>query len=228
MFDIIDGFIYMLNKVKAFIVLAILIFMLSSCSDGKPRTTGVYMLLDTSGTYTKELVKAKTIIKYMLATLQPGDTFAVARIDTGSFSEKDIIDKVTFDSRPSVSNNQKRVFAKKVDDYIKTARGSRYTDITGGILQATEFLDEAGSGKKIILIFSDLKEEIKKGYNRDIPFSLKGYKVVALNVTKLKGDIIDPTVYMDRIETWTKKVEEGGGNLKVVNDLERLENILKD
>ena len=48
----------------------------------------------------------------MLGTLNPGDALAVARIDTGSFSEKDIIAKATFDDRPSVSNEQKRVFVK--------------------------------------------------------------------------------------------------------------------
>ena len=36
-----------------------------------------------------------TLINYLLGTLQPGDSLAVARIDTGSFSEKDIVAKVT-------------------------------------------------------------------------------------------------------------------------------------
>ena len=51
----------------------------------------MYILLDTSGTYTTELKKAQQIIHYYLGTLGPGDSFAVARIDSGSFSEKDII-----------------------------------------------------------------------------------------------------------------------------------------
>ena len=60
-------------------------------------TRGVYMLIDTSGTYTGELNKAEAIINFVLAKLNPGDSFAVASINTGSFTEKDIIDKVTFD-----------------------------------------------------------------------------------------------------------------------------------
>ena len=36
------------------------------------------MLLDTSGTYKKELKRAEAIINYLLGTLQPGDSLAVA------------------------------------------------------------------------------------------------------------------------------------------------------
>ena len=197
------------------------------CSDTTSHSKAVYMLLDTSGTYTQELDKAAAIINYMLGTLQPGDSLAVARIDTGSFSEKDIIQKTTFDGRPSVSNQQKREFKQKIDTFIKEVKGAPYTDITGGILQAAEFLYETGSGRKVILIFSDMEEELAKGYVRDIPLQLEGIEVVALNVTKLRGDIIDPRKYMARMEDWKKKVELGQGQWRVINDLERLERILE-
>lgn len=200
-----------------------------SCADTVSHTKGVYMLLDTSGTYTKELKKAQNIINYLLGTLQPGDSLGVGRIDTGSFSEKDIIAKVTFDDRPSVSNTQKRKFAEVIGNFVGEVKGSGYTDITGGMLQGIEWLDETGAGTKYVLIFSDMQEEIKKGYKREgIPLNLKGYKVVALNVTKLRTDNIDPRIYMDRMENWRMRVEEGGGSFKVINDLEKLEGILTD
>ena len=201
-----------------------LLFM-SGCVDTKRHSTGAYMLVDTSGTYTKELKKAQAIINYLLGTLQPGDSFAVARIDTGSFSEKDIIAKVIFDSKPSRANSQKRAFQSEIDSFMSNIKGSSYTDITGGILQATEFINETGAGKKYILIFSDLKEEIQKGYVRDIPIQVNDFTVIALNVTKLRSDNIDPREYMDRLEDWREKVESGGGQGKVINDLERLERI---
>lgn len=198
------------------------------CSQKVDRSKGVYMLLDTSGTYVAELKKAQAIINYLLGTLQPGDTLAVGRIDTGSFSEKDIIAKVTFDSRPSLANNQKRAFQKKVNDFIDKVDRSEYTDISGGVLQATEFLNEAGSGKKYILIFSDLQEELAKNHVRDVPFQLKGYEVIALNVTKLREDIRDPKNYLQRVKQWRKKSEDGNGHWRVINDLERLDNIFAD
>ena len=205
----------------------ILLPFLWGCPDTTSHSRGVYMLLDTSGTYKKELKRAEAIINYLLGTLQPGDSMAVARIDSGSFSEKDIVAKMTFDKRPSVANQQKRLFKQKIDNFVKTAKGSAYTDITGGVLQSVEFLNEAGAGQKYILIFSDLKEELVKGQIRDFPIQVDGCNVVALNVTKLRSDNVDPREYYKRVEDWRARVEAGGGTWRIVNDLERLENIFE-
>lgn len=200
---------------------------LVACSKPQPNNRAVFMLLDTSGTYTNELNKAQAIINYLLGTLDSGDSMAVARIDSGSFSEKDIVAKVTFDPKPSATHEQKRSFKRKVDDFIRGVRGSSFTDITGGILQASEFLNETGAGEKYILVFSDLEEDLVKGHIRDFPIPLVGIKVVALNVTKLRTDNIDPREYLNRLDNWQRRVSEGGGNWTVVNDLERLDNLLK-
>jgi hypothetical protein len=188
---------------------------------------GVYMLLDTSGTYTKELEKAKQIIAFLLTELQPGDAFAVARIDTGSFSEKDIIAKASFDQRPSTANQQKRTFLQQVETFVANAESAPHTDITGGMLQGIEYLNEHDVGQKTILVFSDMKEDLPEGYNRDIPLRLDGFEVVAVNVTKLRSDNVNPQEYLDRLAAWKKKVENGGGDWRVVNDLERLGQLLK-
>jgi len=210
---------------KVTILIIILGLLIAGCGEPKSHSKGIYMLLDTSGTYTKELPQAQSILNYLLGVLQPGDTLAVACIDTGSFSEKDIIAKVTFDARPSVANNQKRAFMKDVNNFVKNVPQSPYTDISGGILQAIEYLNEAGSGSKYVLIFSDLKEELAEGHIRDVPFQLDGFQVIALNVTKLRQDIKDPKIYMARMEDWRLKAEGGGGKWGVINDLERLDNI---
>ena len=200
---------------------------LAACGEPKPTNRGVYMLMDTSGTYTKELKEAQRIINAVLSKLNPGDSFAVARIDTGSFSEKDIIAKVTFDERPSIANQQKRHFQDSINQFVKKVRPAAHTDITGGILQASEYLNEKAPGEKVILVFSDLKEELKKGYIRDIPLVLDNFEIVALNVTKLRSDNIDPREYLDRLEYWQRKVESGGGTWRVINDLDRLERIIQ-
>jgi hypothetical protein len=58
---------------------------------------------------------------------------------------------------------------------------------------------------------------------RDIPLSLDGFEVVALNVTKLGSDNIDPRDYMQRLEDWKVRVEASGGRWTVINDLDRLD-----
>jgi hypothetical protein len=196
--------------------------LLGGCTDHTSRATGVYMLLDTSGTYQKELDQALRIIDYLLGTLQPGDSLVVARIDSGSFSEKDIICKMTFDGRPTVANQQKRQFREQVRAFVDRVEGSPYTDITGGVIQAVEYLEETGAGQRRILVFSDLKEELPQGHVRDFPIQLGGCQVVALNVTKLRSDNVDPREYFARVAFWEDRVTSGGGTWELVNDLDNL------
>ena len=212
---------------RALIAAAAATVALAACSgQSGPRNTGVYLLIDTSGTYNEEVRKAEQIILYVLGKMQPADSFAVARIDTASFTERNIIAKATFDDRPSTVNQQKRSFAGNVERFVDASYPSPYTDITGGMLQAIEFLREKNSGRKEILIFSDMKEDLAKGYVRDIPLDLKGFDVVALNVTKLRTDNVDPREYLNRLDAWRHRVEKAGGSFRVINDLERLEAVL--
>jgi hypothetical protein len=211
---------------KSLTVLACIVLVACTQSEPVARNKGVYLLLDTSGTYRAELRKAEDVILYTLSRLEPADSFAVARIDTGSFSEKDIIAKTTFDERPSKANAQKRAFAQRVHEFIARENAAQYTDITGGLLQAVEFLNEKGAGRKTILIFSDLEQDLDKGYVRDIDVPFEGFDVVALNVVKLRQDNYDPRQYLARLEQWKGQVEKAGGSWRVVNDLDRLDSML--
>ncbi|MEE2732626.1 MAG: VWA domain-containing protein [Pseudomonadota bacterium] len=209
------------------LALATLALTLSACGQPQPTNKAVFLLVDTSGTYTEELNKAQGILNYLLATLDSGDSIAVARIDSGSFSEKDVIAKATFDERPSMANDQKRVFKHDMDQFVATIKtGSAHTDITGAILQAAEYLQETGAGEKYVLVFSDLAEDLQKGHIRDFPLELNGIQVIALNVTKLRSDNIDPRDYLNRLALWQKRVMDGGGHWKVVNDFDRLDRLI--
>jgi VCBS repeat-containing protein len=214
------------NKILRLPVYAALLALAGCSGSSTPSNSGVYLLLDTSGTYTLELSNAQKLVNVLLVRMESSDSFAVARIDTGSFSEKDIITKMTFNDRPSEANKQKRLFQESMNQFVKDVKPARFTDITGGVLQATEYLNEKGTGSKTILIYSDLKEELPEGYVRDIPLQLQGFNVVALNVTKLRSDNINPREYMDRLDEWQRRVEAGGGTWRVINDMDRLERIL--
>jgi len=41
----------------------------------------------------------------------------------------------------------------------------------------------------------------------------------------MRADISDPKIYSKRVEQWGKKIESCNGQWRVVNDLERLDNI---
>jgi hypothetical protein len=207
-------------------LLLIVVLAIAGCAPATPHNTGVYLLVDTSGSYNRQVRKAEQITLFALSRLQSADSIAVARIDTGSFTEKDIIAKATFDDRPSTANQQKRAFASHVEKFIDQSAPAPYTDITGGLLQAIEFLNEKHTTRKEILILSDMKEELAKGYVRDIPLDFHGFDVIALNVTKLRADNFDPRQYLTRLDEWRARVEKGGGHWRVINDLDHLDGVL--
>jgi hypothetical protein len=207
-------------------VIFLAVLVLAGCGDPRSHSQAVYVLIDTSGTYAQESAKAQLIINYLLGTLQPGDSLAVARVESRSFSEKDIIAKATFDVRPSQANAQKRAFRDATDGFLKSVKQSRYTDISGGLMQGAEFLNETGAGTKTIVVFSDMQEELDKITQRDMPMNLKRIRVVAVNVVKLNTDNIDPRRYFGRLEAWQKRVTAAGAaEWRVINDLERLDAI---
>lgn len=197
------------------------------CADPRARSTAVYMLVDMSGTYVKELDKAQQVVAFLLGTMNAGDSLAVARVKSRSFSEKEIIAKATFDKDPIAANTQKRQFKEQVTTQLsQVGKGSTYTDLTGGVLQAAEYLRETGAGRQYILLFSDMQEELDKQTTRDVPLDLKGIRVVAINVTKLDTDNMDPNKYLGRLQWWEQRVKDAGASdWRMVNNLEHLERV---
>ena len=202
-----------------------------ACGPQGNHNQAVYVLIDTSGTYAREINKAQVVVNYLLGTINPGDALAVGRVKSRSFSEKEIVAKVSLGKDPLAANAQKHAFSEQFAAFTKAEqqeKGSRYTDITGGIIQAAEYLNETQAGRKTIVIFSDMQEELDYKTVRNIPIKLDGIRVVALNVTKLSTDNVDPRRYLDRLEWWEKRARTAGASdWKVVNDMEHLDRIFK-
>lgn len=197
-----------------------------ACPDTQTHARAVYVLLDTSGSYADEIERAGTIVGYLLATLQPGDSIAVANIGSRSFSEKEIIASLTLDRRPSWANAQKKVLRDKVRAFTRQVEPSRHTDITGGLIQAVQYLRETGAGSKTILIVSDLEEDLEASTVRDLAIDLEAIHVVAVNVIKLRQDNIDPRLYLDRVERWEERVLDAGAlDWTMINELENLDRL---
>jgi hypothetical protein len=204
---------------------------LAGCAPPVNHQHAVYVLIDTSGTYAAELPKAQAMVNYLLGTINPGDSLAIGQVKSRSFSEKNIVAKVSLGKDPMAVNAQKRVFSQQFSEFAKAAqssKGSRYTDITGGVIQAAEFLNETQAGKRTIVIFSDMQEELDSKTVRKIPIKLEGIRVVAVNVTKLDTDNVDPRRYLDRLALWEQNTRTAGAaDWKVVNDMTHLDRIFK-
>jgi hypothetical protein len=214
------------------VLTALGVALLAGCGANVNRTQAVYVLVDTSGTYAKELAKAQSVVNYVLGTLQPGDSLAVGRVKSRSFSEKDIVAKVTLNRDPIQATGQKRSFGEQIATFAKSAhsgKGSRYTDITGGMMQGAEYLHETGARTKTLIIFSDMQEELDYKTKRDFPIKLEGIRIIALNVTKLDTDNVDPRRYTGRLEWWEQRARAAGASdWRVVNDLEHLERVFSN
>jgi hypothetical protein len=216
---------------RRLIVFSLVTLLLSAagCTEtGGKHARAVYVLLDVSQSYSNKLDNANPVIDYLLGTLVSGDSLAIASIDDASFTEKDIITKVTFDDRPSVANEQKRALRARLNQYFANLHPSDKTDVSGALLQAAQDLDETGAGHRYILVFSDLEQDLPKGYVRKSRLPLDGTQVIAVDVTKLHSDNVNPQNYLDRLQHWKKVVTEDGGKWQVVNDMNHLDRIFND
>ena len=80
--------------------------------------------------------------------LDPGDSFGVGRIDSGSFSEKDILVRMTFDERPTMANAQKRQFKATVDDFTDPAKAPPTPTSPGASSRRSSGSTRSGRGRR--------------------------------------------------------------------------------
>lgn len=193
----------------------------AGCSDARSHAHATAVLVDVSGTYADQRAEVARIIRSgLLPKVRPGDTFFLVRIDDESYAAQNVEAKATFDAQPSRANAQKLTLAAKLDHFAASKRRARYTDISGALLLAAEYLRETQAGKKTIVIFSDMKEELPPGAKRTLgPKELEGIDVVAINVKRLQNDKLDPAGYRKRLAGWASRLAAcGAASWKVVLD----------
>ena len=216
------------NNIAHRIVIALLAMagaLLAACSPPADHNRAAVVLIDISKDYASEMARAQTLSNYLLANLDGGDSLAVAFIDNSSVSERNIIARATFDHRPSVAGQQKRAFQAEVHDFMQRFKvPSHHSDITGGVLLATDYLNDVEAGRKYLFLLSDLQEDLPPWLNREMAIRLEGVQVYAVNVKRQRADNNDPQAYQDRLAGWQRRVEDGGGQWQMVSDLARIEN----
>ncbi|MDQ2069597.1 VWA domain-containing protein [Natronospira bacteriovora] len=212
------------RRVFALAVAMTLLAVMVGCGEPRNNSRAVVVLIDIHGDYASEMEQARSLTNFLLATLNSGDSIAIAFIDNSSFTERNYIVRADFDHRPSVTTAQKRQVRKELDAFLERFRvPSAHSDITGGILLASDYLRESDAGHRTLFILSDLQEDLMPGMKRDLPLGLDDVQVVAVNVTRLRGDNYDPAAYQARLLHWQERVESSGGRWRVANDLSRLE-----
>jgi hypothetical protein len=196
-----------------------------ACSDGRSHARATCVLVDVSGTYADQRPEVVRIIRTgLLPRVRPGDSFFLIRIGERSYDRSSVEAAVTFDAQPSRANAQKLALAGALDRFASSEGRDRYTDISGALLLAAEYLRETRAGQRSIVIFSDMKEELPKGARRSFEEGeLVGTEVLAMNVKRLAADNNDPAAYRKRLADWGERLTRAGAaSWKVVLEPEEL------
>jgi hypothetical protein len=184
----------------------------AGCTEARHYEQAVGVLIDVSGTYADERAETVRVIKReILPNLVPGDTLLVARIDSESYERDNLEAMLTLDRRPSHANAQKLEVARKLDEFVARPTRSAHTDIPGAIMLASEYLGETQAGSRVLLVFSDMQEDLPAGASRRFGADeLAGTRVVAMNVKRLERDQADPAVFRRRLDGWGERLAAAG------------------
>ena len=178
------------------------------CTDARNYEQAICVLVDVSGTYADEKAEVVRILKReVLPALLPGDTLLVIRIDSDSYEKENLEALVTLDARPSRANAQKLALARKLDAFAARDEQAEYTDIPGAMMLGAEYLRELDAGSRVMLVFSDMREDLPAGEKRRLSKAeFEGIELVAVNVKRLAGDTKDPELFRGRLEDWERRV----------------------
>jgi hypothetical protein len=190
-----------------------LCLLLPGCTDSRRYDQAICVLVDVSGTYAEEKGEVVRILKReVLPAMLPGDTLVLIRIDSESYQKDNVEALVTLDPRPSKANAQKLALAQKLDAMAIRRDQANHTDIPGAMMLGSEYLRELASGSRVMLIFSDMQEDLEPGTRRDLDDEeFTDVSVVAMNVKRLQGDTNDPAVFRSRMDHWRERILAAGG-----------------
>jgi len=185
-----------------------LVVAVTACSDARRYDQAICVLIDVSGTYAEEKAEVVRIIKReILPAMVPGDTLLVIRIDSQSYEKDNVEVLVSLDTRPSHSNAQKLAVSRKLDEFAASNTTSTHTDIEGAMMLGAEYLHELASGSRVMLIFSDMVQDLPAGARRIIAEDeFDGIRVIAMNVTHLSRDDANPQIFRTRLSGWGDRV----------------------
>lgn len=201
-------------KMLRTILSAVFVLLLSTaCSDESRYDQAICVLIDESGTYADQKQEVVRILKReVLPAMEPGDTLLVIRIDGRSYEKDNVEALMTLDARPSRANAQKLALAQKLDAMAQRAQPSNHTDIPGAMMLGSEYLEELVTGSRVMLVFSDMAEDLAPGTRRDLAKNeFDGIWVAAMNVKRLGADNADPNEFRSRIAAWERRVIDAGG-----------------
>jgi hypothetical protein len=199
--------------------------LLSACNLVTSTNRAVFFLFDVSGTYAKATPAAAKAASFLISEMQPGDWIGASQITSCSFSEKEILLQQQIPETPSRAAEVKRDLFAKLKTYSEQVKPTSYTDIHGALAQASFELRQRPESERVIVIFSDMVEDLAKNCDTsDVKLDLSGISVVASNV--IKSDPADPEKYFKLLQDWETLVTQSGGKWSMASSPDQLPNLI--
>jgi len=189
---------------------------IAGCSESARKPRAAYLLIESARLRSAQ---AQAVVNYFLSALQPGESFGIACLGTGNFSDRDTIASVLLDVRPSLATQQKRLLKKKFDEFTPSPQPAGHLDIAGALLYAVARLGETNAEERYVLILADLGKEQIPAPVKDFPLQMEGCRVIPITVENGELTGRQQAAALKRLEAWEDWVEAGGGDWQVVNDL---------
>ena len=210
------------SALKRLASLAVLVSV-AACGAITSNSKAVFMLVDVSGTYVREVPDAIMTAKLLTSKLNSNDMFAFGEIGSCSFSDNSLIVRRTLPGTPSQAALAKQDVFRSLETYGEQVDATDWTDIRGGLRYAASELEQSDQGKRIIVVHSDLVEDVSpEGDTSELSLDLEGITVIVTNVTRSDREASDPDAYFRRLEEWQALVEEAGGKWVHANSRDRL------
>lgn len=206
------------------VLLAATALLLStSCGLVTSNSKSVFVLVDASGTYARNMGDAVISSRLLAAKLNPNDWMGFAQISSCSFSDEGVVLRARLPGVPSQASLTKQQIFQSLADYQDSFSATAYTDIRGALRFAAAELENGRDGARYIIVFSDLVEDVAPDCDtRDLALDLTGITVIATNVAKLPQDGPNPQGYFDRIDRWKQLVEAAGGEWRITASSDQL------
>ena len=213
----------MILKLLKTLVSAAGLISLAACGAITSNSKAVFMLVDASGTYVREVPDAVVTAKLLTSKLNYSDMFAFGEIGSCSFSDNSLVVRRTLPGTPSEAAYAKQSVFESLEAYGETVQATDWTDIRGGLRYAATELEQSDQATKIIVIVSDLVEDVSPNCDTSaLQLDLEGITVIATNVTRSDREASDPDAYFRRLEEWQALVENAGGKWVHANSRDRL------
>jgi hypothetical protein len=215
---------------------AVLFTLLSACDFGGFKVVvpsrDVYFLIDVSKSFATYSERSLKRLRGVLFSLKPGDRITIGKIQNCSFSDESILLPPTdlSDDEPT-ANQQKAKLGLDIKALEGTLVPTQHTDIRGALVMATEFLQASRKMHKVLVIFSDLRDDPQPGCatTADTLINLAGTIVVFADVSISKPDESNAAGRAERIGAWEALVRSRGAiSVKHTRGVEPVKIILDD